>query len=42
MFIKLANLKVRGLKDREKAARLFCDLGSFGVDLVAIQETYCL
>lgn len=40
MFIKLACLNARGLKDQNKATRLLCDLLSFGVDVVAIEETH--
>lgn len=40
MSIKLVSFNVRGLRDRRKAAHLFCDLLSFGVCLAVIRETH--
>lgn len=39
MSIMLACLNARGLRDWDKAARLFRDLLSFGVDVTTIEET---
>lgn len=39
MFINIATLKARDVRDRCKPARLLCDLQSFGVDVDAIQES---
>lgn len=40
MAIMLACLNVKELRDRIKVSHLLYDLLSFGVDVIAIQETY--
>ena len=40
MAVILASLNVHGLRRRDKASRLLCDLKQHGVDVAALQETY--